>query len=330
MNSFKKLVSLIVLLAFIAFPLLAVANTQAIEDWWKLRDYNPPADIAKLASEDTMTDKSKKLFYVNHPQLIGNKNQFNQACPQSEQTIVLGCYFNSGKSINEGIAIYNVTDPRLAGVEEVTAAHETLHAAYQRLSSKDKRNIDGLLTQYYNNGLTDDRIKATIDSYKQTEPNDVVNEMHSVFGTEVTSLPVPLENYYKQYFTNRQAITNYSNQYESVFSQNKANLDNIKAQIDQLKSKLQSDKSAIEYEENTLQDESGRMQSLLSAGNNQQYNAAVGPYNAKVVKLRGLIANYNIEVARVNALVEQYNSLAYTQEGLYNALDTRVQTQTAQ
>jgi hypothetical protein len=67
MNGFKKLVSLIVLLTIIAFPILAVANSQAIEDWWKLRGYTPPAQIQKLANEDTMTDKAKHLFYVNHP-----------------------------------------------------------------------------------------------------------------------------------------------------------------------------------------------------------------------------------------------------------------------
>jgi uncharacterized protein YukE len=330
MNGFKKLISVIVLLALVAFPIAAVANAQAIEDWWRLRDYTPPPEIVKLADEDTMTDKSRHLFYVNHPQLIGVKGQFNQACPQSEQTIVLGCYYSGGNIVNEGIAVYDVTDSRLAGVEEVTAAHETLHAAYQRLSSNDKNNINNLLQNYYNSGLTDPRIKATIESYKKTEPNDVVNEMHSVFGTEVANLPAPLEDYYKQYFTNRQAITNYSEQYETVFSQNKVKLDNIKAQIDQLKIELSSDKANIEAQQSYLTSESSRMQGLLSGGSTQQYNAAVAPYNSRVVGLRRLIANYNAKVNQVNSLVEQYNSLAYTQENLYNALDTRVQTQTAQ
>jgi hypothetical protein len=330
MNGFKKVVSLVVLLALVAFPLLAVKNAQAIEDWWRLRNYNPPADIVKLTNEDTMTDKSKHLFYVNHPVLISDKNQFHQACPQSEQTIVLGCYYSGGNIVDEGIAIYDVTDSRLAGVEEVTAAHETLHSAYQRLSSKDKNYINGLLENYYNNDLTDPRIKATIESYKKTEPNDLVNEMHSVFGTEVANLPAPLENYYKQYFTNRQVITNFSNQYESVFSQNKTQLDNLKTQIDQLKSELVADKTSIEDSQNYLGSESSRMQGLLSSGNTQQYNTAVGPYNVKVVQLRRLIANYNAKVNQVNSMVEQYNALAYTQEDLYKSLDTRVQTQTAQ
>jgi hypothetical protein len=330
MNSSKKLVSIITLLALIAFPILAIANAQAIEDWWKLRGYTAPADVTKLANEDTMTNKSRRLFYLNHPLLISNKGQFHSQCPQSEQTIVLGCYYNSGNFLNEGIAIYDITDNRLSGVEEVTAAHETLHAAYHRLSSQDKSNVDKLLTDYYNNTLSDDRIKSTIESYKKTEPNDVVNEMHSVFGSEVPNLPKPLEDYYSQYFSNRQAITNFSDQYESVFSQNKINLDNIKSQIEQLKSELTIDKANIENDQDELASESRRMQGLLASGKTQLYNASVAPYNARVGRLRSMISAYNAKVAKINSLVEQYNSLAYTQESLYNSLDTRVQTQTAQ
>jgi hypothetical protein len=330
MKAFKKLLLFTALAALLAVPILAAANVQAIEDWWKLRSYTPPDSISRLASEDTMTDKARHLFYVNHPQLIGDKAQFNAACPQSEQTIVLGCYYNSGSILNEGIAIFDVSDSRLAGVEEVTAAHETLHAAYQRLSSKDKDYINNLLVNYYNTGLTDDRVKATIESYKKTEPNDVINEMHSVFGTEVPQLPQPLENYYRQYFSNRQAITNFSDQYESVFAQNKASLDGLKSQIEELKSELTSDKIAIENEQNSLIAESSRMQNLLSGGKTQQYNSAVPAYNSRVVRLKSLISAYNAKVAHVNSLVEQYNALAYAQEGLYNSLDTRVQTQTAQ
>jgi hypothetical protein len=129
MSGSKKIISLVILLAIVAFPVVAIANVQAIEDWWNLRGYSPPAEIAKLAAEDTMTPKAQRLFYVNHPQLISDKAQFRQACPLSEQTIVLGCYYHIQGSIKEGIALSDITDNRLNGVEEVTAAHETLHSA---------------------------------------------------------------------------------------------------------------------------------------------------------------------------------------------------------
>jgi hypothetical protein len=330
MKYFAKLTTFVAFILLLAIPILFVSNVQAIEDWWSLRGYVPSDSVIKLADEDTMTDKARHMFYVNHPELISDKTKFRSACPLAEQTIVLGCYYQIDGSFREGIAVFDVSDARLSGVEEVTSAHEMLHSAYDRLSSSEKDRVDKLLMDYYNNSLHDDRIAATIESYKKTEPKDVVNEMHSIFGTEVTDLPAPLEDYYKQYFNNRRAITNFSNQYESVFAQNKAKLDNLKTQIDQLKSQLSTDKSAIEQEQNALAEESNRMQGLLSSGKNQQYNAAVEPYNARVASLRRLITSYNSNVNRINSLVEEYNGLAYVQESLYDSLDTRIQTQTAQ
>ncbi len=83
-----------------------------------------------------------------------------------------------------------------------------LHAAYNRLNSADKSRIDNSLQKYYQHTLTDQRIKNIIAAYKKTEPNDLVNEMHSIFGTEVAELPPELETYYKQYFSNRSVVVN--------------------------------------------------------------------------------------------------------------------------
>lgn len=318
--------AVLALLVVLAAVLVAAANLQSIEDWIKLRDYTPPAEVSQLAREDTMTAKSQHLFYLNHPELIGDKTQFRQACPQSEQTIVLGCYHSD----EDGIAVYSVSDSRLNGVEEVTAAHEMLHAAYDRLNASDKSSVDKMLNDYYSSSLKDQRIIDTINAYKKSEPNDVVNEMHSIFGTEVASLPQPLENYYKQYFNNRQAVVGFSNKYESVFVQNQQQLDSLKSEIDRLKDELNIDKQNIQNQEAALDAENHRMQSLLASGRTSEYNAGVNSYNAKAAALRSAIASYNTGVQRVNALVDQYNQLAYTQENLYQSLDTRVQTQTAQ
>jgi hypothetical protein len=326
MKPFGKLVSFIALLMLITIPVGAITHAEQIMDWWKLRGYTPAANIVSLANDDTMTDKGRHLFYINHPQLIGDKTQFRSVCTISEQTIVLGCYHG----IENGIALYNVSDSRLNGVEEVTAAHETLHAAYDRLGSSERNTLNQELTDFYNNGLHDKRIADTINAYKQTEPNDVVNEMHSVFGTEVANLPPSLENYYRQYFTNREVVVNFSNQYESVFTQNQQQLDGLKSQIQALKSELSADKQNIQVEENNLSERNKSMQELLRNGDNSAYNSQVNSYNSLVVKLRSDISAYNAKVAKINSLVEQYNSIAYTQESLYNALDTRVQTQVAQ
>ncbi len=326
MRVFKKFINVLAVLMVAAAPILVIANAQEIEDWWKLRDYSAPAAVAKLADEDTMTTKARNLFYVNHPELMSDKATLRQFCTRNEQTIVLGCYHGN----DNGIAIFVVSDPKLDGVEEVTAAHEMLHAAYERLGQSEKDRVNGMLEDYYKNGLTDSRVKDVMAQYQKTEPNDVVNEMHSVFGTEVSNLPPALEDYYKQYFADRKTVFNFSDQYESVFTQNENQLKSMKNQIDNLKAQLKSDKAEIDSEQDSLAAESKRMDSLRDSNRTQDYNAAVGPYDARVASLKSLISSYNANVDKVNSLVEQYNSLAYAQENLYESLDTRVQTQAAQ
>ena len=127
---------------------------------------------------------------------------------------MLGCY-HSGQS---GIFVLDVTDSRLDGVEQVTAAHEMLHAAYDRLSRSERSKVDAMLEDYYKNDLKDQRIVETINAYKKSEPKDVVNEMHSIFATEIASLPAPLEKYYQRYFTDRGQIVANAERYKSEFT----------------------------------------------------------------------------------------------------------------
>ncbi len=50
-----------------------------------------------------------------------------------KRNAILGCYNPSSRDIY----IYNVTNSELDGVKEVTAAHEMLHAAWERLSESE-------------------------------------------------------------------------------------------------------------------------------------------------------------------------------------------------
>lgn len=290
---------LIIVAAWLGAAWLLAANRQSITDWWRLRNYHPPSAVSQLAAQDTMTPYARKVFYVNQP-ATDDKLQFAKVCPNSsrEQTIVLGCY-HSGQA---GIFLLGVSDPRLNGVEQVTAAHEMLHAAYDRLSGPERHRVDAMLLDYYNHGLRDQRIIDVIAAYKKTEPNDIVNEMHSVFGTEVAKLPSGLERYYRRYFTNRAQIAAYAGQYQAEFTSRQtavarddAQLAGLKARIDALETDLKSRQTAIDTQQAVLTTE-------RSAGNTSAYNAAVPGYNA-------LVNAYNSELQTVRDLIGQYNQL---------------------
>ena len=312
-------------IGLLAAPFLVYFNAQALTDWAQLRNYMPPAVVASLASQDTMTAQARHIFYVNHPQLETDANQFRSDCSESEKTIVLGCYHSN----QDGIFVYNVQDPRLAGVQQVTAAHEMLHAAYDRLSSKDKNYVDGLLQSYYNS-QHDQRIIDTINAYRQSEPNDVVNEMHSVFGTEIANLPAPLEQYYTRYFSDRAAVVAFANNYEAEFTSRSDQIKADDAQLAQMKAQIDQQEQSLSQQLSSINSERAQLDSQRAGGQIDQYNAGVAAFNADVGRYNAGVASLKSDIATYNALVIERNSIANELTSLDKAIDTRVAPQTTQ
>jgi len=319
MAATSRILKSLITAALLAAVILAFFHLQDISDWFKLRNYTPPAAVKALTVADSMKPYSIHIFYVNHPQLESNVTTFRQRCAIAEQTIVLGCY----RGNEQGIEIYNVQDARLNGIQQVTAAHEMLHAAYDRLSSKGRNNVDAMLEDFYNNQLTDQRIKDTINAYKKTEPNDVVNEMHSVFVTEVANLPAPLENYYKKYFTDRSKVTAWAAGYEGEFTSRKNQIDADDQKLSLMKNQIQAEESSLQAQLDSLQADRGSVENSNSQSVINAYNARIAAYNNGVRNLQRDIETYN-------TLVEDRNSIASELKSLQSSIDTRLTTQSAQ
>jgi phage shock protein A len=289
---------------------------QTLQDWWLLRNYVAPAPVAAIASRDTFTQEGQTLFYVNKPS-IEDKSVFAGHCKTAEQSIVLGCYVNT-----EGIYLLNVTDTRLQGVEEVTAAHEMLHAAYDRLSKSQRAHIDDLTAKAFA-AVKDDRIIANVADYRKRDASVVPNELHSILATEVRVLPAELETYYKQYFNDRLKIVGFSEQYEQVFEDLKTKVASYDTQLEALKPQIDQLEAQVNLKGNTLEQTKKQMDALLASGQRDAYNAQVNGFNAQVrayntnvVKLKNLIDQYN-------NLVNQRNALATTQRDLVQSIDSR-------
>lgn len=326
MKALKTFSGTLSILLLIGLSALGLAKAQAIQDWWRLRDYQPPASISALAAATTMTPQATHVFYVNHPQLFEDVNAFRSQCSQSEKTIVLGCYHPD----QEGINVYDVKDERLHGVEEVTAAHEMLHAAYDRLSSKERDRIDGLLQAYFKNQLDDQRVISTINSYKETEPNDIVNEMHSIFGTEIAQLPQPLEDYYKRYFADRPAVVRFADSYKGEFTKRIAQINAYDVQLAELKARIEAEESSLEAQASDINAERARMDSLRNSNRIEEYNAAVPGFNAKVEVYNRGVRKLQADIAEYNQMVEARNSIASELRSLDQSIDTRLTTQPGQ
>jgi hypothetical protein len=315
--------SAVILAALVALLALAGFNRQSIQDWFKLRGYQPPAAIAQLASQDSMNGYTRHLFYLNKPQLLGSVNGFRKYCPEDKNTIVLGCY-HPGQN---GIFIYNVADPTLAGVQQVTAAHEVLHAVYARLSGNDRQTLDSQLNDYYKHGLTNQRVLAEIRIYQQTEPNAVLDEMSCTFGTELPDLPPALEAYYKRYFTDRSAIVAYEQQYEGAFSSRQNAIRADDSQLSVQKQQITSQEAALGYQLNQINSDRAHLNSLMASGQTAAYNAAVPGFNNEIRTYNQGVDALQSDIAAYNQLVAARNQLAGQLTTLASAIDTRLTPQ---
>lgn len=297
---------------------LVVMYRQSILDWWTLRSYTPPANIAQIADQDTMIGWGRDLFYVSQPQ-IENSDSFNMHCSHTgERTIVLGCY------TGERIYVYNVTDPRLSGVQQVTAAHEMLHAAYQRLDDGTKNQVNAWLTAELPK-VTDERLKELIALYNKNEPGELLNEMHSILGTEYANLSPELENYYKQYFSDRSKIVSYSNAYESIFTASQNKISQLEDQLNALKQQIDANTQEIDQQHAALTAQNAQLNSLRQS-DPAEYNREVPVYNTQVQAYNNLVIQTRSMIDQYNQLVTEHNNEATAQNSLYQSLNSHYQT----
>ncbi len=310
--------SLLTSLLLITMGVAIYVNRTDLMDWWALRSYEPPQAIASLATQTTMNATGRQLFYLHKP-LLQDKDTFNSSCRENEQTIVLGCYVQ-----RRGIFLLDVEDPRLDGVEQVTSAHEMLHAAYERLSSKERIRIGALLQQAYT-GLNDERIKSNIKAYQDADA-DIVNELHSILGTEVPNLPPALEQYYKQYFIDRSKIVAYSEKYETEFTSRKAKIEADDTKLTSLEAEITNNNAKLDQLQSELSGQKEQLTALRRSGDYTDYNAGVAPYNQAVKQYNSLISQTNALIAQYRAILDERNKLAQDLQTLSKALDSRITT----
>lgn len=298
-------------------------NKFALFDWYVLRTYAPSTQVAELATRSGMSADGTKIFYAHQPK-ITNQEEFNAACTVGEETIVLGCYTGYDFAIDTDIYIYNVDKIELNGVQEVTAAHEMLHAAYDRLSNSERQRVDAMTTTMVKK-INNPRIIKLIEGYQERDPASVTNELHSILATEIANLDPELEEYYSRYFTDRQRVVNLSMQYESVFETAKNEAQRILGELSLRKSEITNRESQIETDYNNLNAARSRLELLKASNDIAGYNAAVPGYNQ-------LVSSYNQNVAAVKRLIDEYNSLVAVynekvgrQQDLVNSIDSKYQ-----
>lgn len=318
MKYIKKLIGLILSLVLIGGILFLWYGRQDISDWVVLRNYSPSAEVVALAESTTMSDYGRRIFYVNHP-YIAPADTINAECGH-ESSIVIGCFTFSG-----GIYIYNITDPRLNGVKEVTAAHEMLHAAYVRLSDKQRQEVDNLTELAYAK-VTDQHIKDNVENYRKQDPSVLPNELHSILATEVSDLPPKLEEYYKKYFINRLAVVAFSDHYQAEFNSREQKVADYDKQLAELKNLVEQARVNLTDKYGTLIKERARLDGLLKNNQISEYNQDVPNFNASVGQYNNLVKQTDLQITDYNNLVFERNQIAIEVKDLAKSIDSRPQS----
>ncbi|CAN5605090.1 hypothetical protein BH23PAT1_BH23PAT1_3570 [soil metagenome] len=198
-----------------------------------------------------------------------------------------------------------------------------LHAAYGRLSAKERQRIDALLLESFAN-LNDERITKSIENYRKRDPNIVPNELHSILGTEVREIGSELEDYYSRYFHDRTKVVEFSERYENAFSERRKKVKDYEVEIKRLSAEIAVQEAQLVDRLDNLRRERERLDALLQSQKYEEYNAAIPGYNAAVNNYNSEVASVKSKIERHNKLVSERNAIATESNELIHAIDSRI------
>lgn len=318
LSSFAAGLAGLLLLAVAGWGLL---NYQFISDWIRAEQYQPSAAVSGLVDTVGMTDRGKMLFYASSPRLE-SANSLNESCKSIEKnSAVLGCY------VSRQIFIYNVDHPELAGIQEVTAAHEMLHAVYDRLSSSERREVNNLLNQAAASLRADQRFTERLEAYDFEDSDERFNELHSIIGTEVDNLDPKLEAHYAKYFANRSAVVSLHNQYRDVFDNYSEQAEQLAGQLDNLAVEINNLSNAYRRAADQLSSDVARFNERADDGGFRTQAEFDSARNDLVRRQDQLDADYRTIDGlrnRYDQFLDEYNGIAQHLAELNNSIDSRV------
>jgi hypothetical protein len=309
--------------------------------------YQPPSpEIEQLATATTMTPEAQQLFYQQEPQIVP-KQSFHTQCRKTshalKKAIILGCY--SRNPYRGQILIQAVSDERLQGTMEVTAAHEMLHAAYDKLT-EDERNWLAPKLKTARQWVKEPRLLAILKQYESGDSVIYLNELHSHLGVELSELGDPqLEKYYQKYFFDRQQVVALAQSSQSTLSQLEAQTNQLKPEIEILDASLKEEATLIRQvfdELKTREQNLAWMQSdlmnlkeqaeqLIRQGDpslvsefelaKSRYNAEVSDYNRWVQEHQDRVDQFNQQVESYEQKINAYNQLVETGQSILSTLE---------
>jgi hypothetical protein len=293
-------------LLIVAIVIIA-SNPQRLADQLAVWRYTPTAVVAGYAERAAMTDEGRFLFYASRPQ-VESGSDFDRICSTHLEDVgVLGCYVHDTKRIH----LFDVTDDRLDGMEEVVAAHEMLHAVWDRMGRDERERIEALVETEAASRTDDEQLAETLDFYAEAEPGQRANELHSILGTEYADLSPELEQHYARYFDDRSAVVAMHERSNAVFVQQQQAIDGLVAQLESLTASIDADYAAYNAGYDQLNADIRAFNARVDAGEltKHQYDREVDAFNARQAELDAVYAGIQARADEHAALLVQLDEL---------------------
>lgn len=297
-----RIFSWLIVIALVAAGVFAWVNWQWVDDTFQAFTARPTAEVVRIADRIELTGDGERVFYASHPALEEGE-AFNESCadvPIAEGDHVLGCY------ADKEIFLFRVTDERLDGVVEVTAAHELLHAVYARFSAGERDTIDAAVAAEYERVTAEDpELAERMSVYDELAGASFANEMFAVMGTEVGGLNERLESTYGRWFADRDVVVSLYDSYHSVFTELQEQADALEAELDQMFTDIEAQKAQYDAD---LAQYNADVESFNARNEAYEFSGNPDEFSRLRNELEQRRSGLNASLESINANVESYNA----------------------
>lgn len=295
----------------------AVQQT-AVQDFWRGIGYEPSDKMAEIQESLALTGKGERIFKASQPALEDSAN-FNSHCQNSNAEItLLGCYANGQ------IYVYEIQNDELKLANNVTTAHELLHAAWQRMGEGEKAEIGALLDEVRANNQ--EWLEEELAAYDEAEK---LEEVYTRVGTKLLDLPEKLEEHYGKYFNDRKKIVGYYEQYQAPFEKLQGELEALENEIVAESGAIKKQREEYEKRVEALDPKIEKFNACAKTPNcfvsEMEFNRQRAGLLDEQSELEGLREEVNRRIDENNLRIEKYNELQMSLGELNKAMNSNAE-----
>lgn len=304
--------------AMLCLAVYAVLQSSWLLDTLKGIGYEPDATVAAIEADLELTDTGRRIFAATRPTVEGSE-EFNEHCDSHDAEVsLLGCYADGR------IYIYEIALAQLAPANKVTAAHELLHAAWERMGASERRQVSEWLQQLYaeQREWFDDELEIYDDA-------DRIEEMYTRAGTKLAELPAELEQHYAKYFRNRAVIVQFYQDYEAPFLALQLGMEELAEQINVIGEQIEVERKTYMQD---LEDLDARIDKFNACAETAGCFATEAEFTrqrqallAERTNLENTRAELNAKIAENNQRIQDYRERQLQLGELNDAMNSNIE-----